>query len=98
MLTAPLLDTKFVEHYPRVMKNVTITMDDEVARWARVAAAERNTSVSRMVGEILRERMEAERRYELAREQFVAVEPRPLREPGERLPSREELHDRAGLR
>ena len=40
------------------MKNVTITMDDEVARWARVAAAERDTSVSRMVGEILRDRLE----------------------------------------
>ena len=93
-----MFDTNFVEHYSRVMKNVTITMDEEVARWARVAAAERNTSVSRMVGEILRERMESERRYELAREQFGAVEPRPLRQPGERLPSRKELHDRAGLR
>jgi hypothetical protein len=80
------------------MKNVTITMDEEVARWARVAAAERNTSVSRMVGEMLRERMESERRYGLAREQFMAVEPRPLRKHGERLPSREELHERAGLR
>jgi hypothetical protein len=80
------------------MKNVTITMDEEVARWARVAAAERNTSVSRMVGEILRERMETERRYSLAREQFMAVEPRRLRKSGDRLPSREELHERSDLR
>jgi hypothetical protein len=73
-------------------------MDEEVARWARVAAAERNVSVSRMVGEILRERMEAERRYELARAQFDDVRPRALRKAGQKLPSRDELHDRAGLR
>ena len=45
------LDTKFVLHYIFVMKNVTITLDEEVARWARVMAAEQNTSVSRLVGE-----------------------------------------------
>ena len=80
------------------MKNVTITMDEEVARWARVAAAERNTSVSRMVGEMLRARMKSDRQYDLAREQFMAVEPRRLRKRGQRLPSREELHERSDLR
>jgi hypothetical protein len=27
------------------MKNVTITLDEEMARWARIMAAEQNTSV-----------------------------------------------------
>jgi hypothetical protein len=80
------------------MKNVTITLDEEVARWARVTAAERNTSVSRMVGEMLRDRMKTERGHELARARFDAVAPRRLRRSGDRLPSRDELHDRAGLR
>jgi hypothetical protein len=35
------------------MKNVTITLDEEAARWARIQAAEHNTSVSRLVGEML---------------------------------------------
>jgi hypothetical protein len=39
------------------MKNVTITMDDAVADWARMEAARRNTSVSRLVGEMLAEKM-----------------------------------------
>lgn len=39
------------------MKNVTITMDDAVADWARIEAAKRNTSVSRLVGEMLAEKM-----------------------------------------
>ena len=43
--------------YHLVMKNVTITMDDAVADWARMEAARRNTSVSRLVGEMLAEKM-----------------------------------------
>jgi hypothetical protein len=80
------------------MKKVTITMDEEVARWARVAAAEQNTSVSRMVGEILRARMKSDCRSDLAREQFMAIEPRRLRKSGRRMPSREEVHERSDLR
>ena len=35
------------------MKNVTVTMEDGVADWARMEAARRNTSVSRLIGEML---------------------------------------------
>jgi hypothetical protein len=80
------------------VKNVTITLDKEVARWARIRAAEAETSVSRLVGEMLRELMASEAGYRSAREQFFSVEPRPLRELGKPLPARDELHDRAGLR
>lgn len=80
------------------MKNVTITLEEDVARWARVRAAERDTSVSRLVGEMLRDEMVSQRGYRSAREQFFAVRPRPLRKGGRPLPSRDELHDRAGLR
>ena len=80
------------------MKNVTITVDEEVARWARVRAAERETSVSRLVGEMLREEMLGEERYRAAREQFFSVRPRPLRRAGRPLPTRDELHDRERLR
>lgn len=80
------------------MKNVTVTLDEDVARWARVEAARRETSVSRFLGEMLRERMRAEDAYEEARRQFLAIKPRILRDAGTPLPSREELHDRTGLR
>jgi hypothetical protein len=39
------------------MKNVTITLDEEVARWARICVAKQDTSLSRLVGELLREKM-----------------------------------------
>ena len=80
------------------MKNVTITLDDEVARWVRILAARHETSVSRLVGEILRERMRTEEGYRSAMERFFAVRPRRLRDPGDHYPSREELHDRPGFR
>jgi hypothetical protein len=40
-----------------VLKNITITVDEEVARWARRKAAEESTSVSRLVGRILENQM-----------------------------------------
>jgi Family of unknown function (DUF6364) len=76
------------------MKNVTITLDETVARWARIRAAERNTSVSRLVGELLQEKMQEERDYQLAMEHFLAQKPQILRKAGTKLPKREELHDR----
>ena len=48
------------------MKNVTITMEDSVADWARIEAAKRNTSVSRLVGEMLAEKMRRDDAYEVA--------------------------------
>jgi hypothetical protein len=80
------------------MRNVTITLDEETARWARIQAAERDTSVSRLVGELLQERMIADRLYREAEEQFFSLEPRPLGKKGERYPRREELYDRPRLR
>ena len=46
------------------MKNVTITLDRETAAWTRVHAARRNLSVSRFVGEVLREHMRESREYD----------------------------------
>jgi hypothetical protein len=91
-------DTKLVLHYFFVMKNVTITLDEEVARWARIMAAEQNTSVSRLVGELLRKKMIAEQNYQIAMKQYLYRAPKLLKAPGEKSPAREELYDRKSLR
>jgi len=78
----------------RRLKNVTITLDEETARWARVRAARRDTSVSKLLGEILRAEMHEEAQYEAARQSYLAQEPGIHRCEGAPLPSREELHDR----
>ncbi len=76
------------------MKNVTITLSDELALKAKVFAAERNTSVSRYVGELLAERLEQERGYRDAMQQWCSIEPSILNEEGGKYPAREDLHER----
>ena len=51
------------------MRNVTIVLEEKVADWARVEAAKRRTSLSRMVGEMLAEKMRQEEAYEGAMRQ-----------------------------
>jgi hypothetical protein len=75
-------------------KNVTITLDADVARWARIAAAERDTSVSALVGEWVRQRMAEDDEYQRAMSRYGARPVRAMRRRKEPLPSRAELHDR----
>ena len=94
----PVIDMIFVLHYYRDMKNVTITLDEEVARWARIRAAEHAISLSRLVGELLREKMLDESNYQTSMQNYLAKSPRMLNKEGDKYPDREELHDRQGLR
>lgn len=48
------------------MKNLTITVEDSVLEWARIEAARRGTSVSRMVGDFMAEMQQREDAYERA--------------------------------
>lgn len=76
------------------MKNVTITIEEEVARWARIRAAEEETSLSRLVGEMLREKMIAEKAYQTAMKRYLSQAPRALKKRGEKYPRRKDLYDR----
>jgi len=77
------------------LRNVTITLDEEVARWARVRAAEANTSVSRLLGDELK-RMMRQQQFDRARRDFQRIEPAVISD--DLSPRREDLHDRPGLR
>lgn len=75
------------------MKNVTLSIPDEVARWARVWAAEHDTSVSKMLSDLLRERMESAKNYQSAMATFLLRAPVALKK-GEGYPSRDTLYER----
>lgn len=79
------------------MKNVTVTLDEETARWARIEAAHRDMSVSALIRELLSGLMRGEAAYEDAMRRYLARAPTALKDQGP-YPPREELHDRAGLR
>lgn len=56
------------------MKNITITMDEAVAEWVRIEAARRNTSVSRLLGEWLGDKMRQEDAYAQAMREALGFE------------------------
>ncbi len=80
------------------MKNITVSIDDALHRRARVRAAERGTSVSAVVRELLTKfcggETDFERRKRLERETLATVQ---SFDGGCRL-SRDEVHDRDAIR
>jgi hypothetical protein len=75
------------------MKNVTVTMEDAVADWARMEAARLNTSVSRLIGELLAEKMRHDDAYERAMRE--ALEFKSLGSSDGLVMARDEMVDRA---
>jgi len=76
------------------MKNVTITLDEEVARWARIRAAKEDTSLSRLIGELLRKKMMDESDYQVCMQNYLSKSPFVLKKKGDKYPGREDLHAR----
>jgi len=83
-----------VSCYTDFVRNVTITLDDETARWARIEAARNDTSVSKLVGAMLRERMHQRDEYQRAMRSYLSRKPVPMSKPGDRYPTREEIYER----
>lgn len=79
------------------MKNVTVTLEEDVALWVRVRAAEQNQSVSRYLGNMLRKQMSEETAYDEAMTRFLSRKPSRITDL-ESYPARETLYDRPGLR
>lgn len=46
--------------FTRRLRNVTVTLEEDVAQWARIEAARHDTSVSRLLGALLKKRMSVE--------------------------------------
>jgi hypothetical protein len=78
-------------------RNVTVSLDEATARWARIEAARRDTSLSEFLATLLREQMSADAEYEQALTLYLAAEPVVLKERG-RYPGRDKLHERTRLR
>jgi hypothetical protein len=78
------------------LRNITVTLEDGVARWVRLEAARRETSVSRFLGRLLKERMAQQDEYERAMRR--ALRRKPFLKTDGRYLSREEVHDRDSLR
>lgn len=83
-----------MKHYFSVMRNVTITLEEDVVKWAKVHAAKNDTSISRMLGEDLKTKMNEEKNYHRAQEAFFSRRPKPLKKNNDRYASRDEIYER----
>jgi hypothetical protein len=77
-----------------VTKRITITVSEEVARWARREAARKSMSVSKLVRDMLEEQMRIhDAGYWKAYETFKQIQPVPGFDASKRL-TREEVNER----
>jgi hypothetical protein len=78
------------------LRNITITLEENLARWVRIEAARSNTSVSGFLANLLKERMARMDDYEAAKRRSFAR--KPFLDTDGRYLSREQTHDRDNLR
>ena len=82
------------------MKNITVSLEDEIYRRARIKAAENNTSVSALVKGFLTQLTTAEsdtdRRKRLQNETLIAIRATQSFRAADRL-SRDDLHERHAI-
>lgn len=84
--------------YSETVKNVTVSLPDDVYRKARIKAAERDTSVSALVREFLMQLGERDAEFDRRKKLQDEVLSRIKKfRAGDRL-SRSEVHDRDALR
>jgi hypothetical protein len=80
------------------MRNITLSLDEEILREARVLAAQQGVSVSAFLRRELSRLVEDQRGYANAREAALRRLARGQSLGGRPLPGRDELHDRDKLR
>ena len=75
-------------------QNITLSINKELIKNARVLAAQRHSSISRMLGEELQKLIEASKEYDSAKKQALNYITKGFHLGGEIAVSREELHER----
>ena len=79
-------------------RNLTVQLDEATIRRAKIIAAERGISIGGLVTQQIEQMVAELDRYNAAREQILSHLKKPPFRLGGARPSREELHDRKGLR
>ena len=75
-------------------QNITISLEKDLIRKARVLAASRSTSVSRLIGDELKRMGTQSEEYERIRKQALADLDAGCHLGGQPRPARDELHER----
>lgn len=75
-------------------QNLTLSLERDIVRKAKVLAAQRGTSISQMVAETIRRLVDDDEAYETARQRAIARLESPFHLGGSSLCSRDEWHER----
>ena len=75
-------------------RNLTIQLDEAIIRKARIVAAKRATSISRLVAQQIEEAVSNDGTYQRAQVAAIDRLKRPFHLGGVKLPDRESLHER----
>jgi len=81
----------------KMKQNITLSLDKELIKKARVLAVQRQMSVSRMLGQELAAIVEDADRYEWAKRKGLANLDKGFHLGGEIAATREELHERQSI-
>lgn len=75
------------------MKNITVSVDEDLYHLARVKAAEKRSSVSRLVAEFLEQLVNEEKPYQQAREEMACLFEKNTGGPYVKKVTREEMYE-----
>ncbi len=73
-------------------RNITVVLDEDLARWVRVWSAEHDLSVSRMIAEMLQAKRQDQAEYQRAMGSYLSRSKKPISKKGP-YPKREDLYD-----
>jgi hypothetical protein len=79
------------------MENVTLSLNDDVSRWAQSRATETGATLIQFLEQFLRDQAQEDEIYKAAMERYLSRSPVRISERGE-YPRREEIYDRPLLR
>ena len=79
-------------------QNITLPLDKQILKRARAFAAERGTSVSAMLAAELRNLIEREAEYSMAKVKALSLLDSPFHLGDRRTANRQDLHERKNLR
>lgn len=75
-------------------QNITISLDKDLIQTGKVIAAQRGTSLNRMLCQELERLIRNARQYDIAKQKAIAAMHTGFQSGSDRYPSRDELHER----
>lgn len=79
-------------------QNVTLSLETDLLQQAKVLAARRNLSLSKLLAEDIAVQVAQARQYDQAKQQALVLLNQKFALGGQRVQDRDELHDRQNLR